>query len=101
MYQHTIIGHLNIIGNQTFILFTLRKWKKYGIEQWKNMRIQKLRLEKHKKASRDFIIIEIWILNESGKSGLPLEKWLTHEGNYRKSIMFGIKAGIDTIQYIS
>lgn len=64
------------------------------------MRIQKLRLEKHKKANQGFITIEIWILNENGKNGLPLEKWLTHEENYRKSITFGIKVDIGTIQYI-
>ena len=64
------------------------------------MRTQKLHLEKHKKVNRDFTTIEIWIVNEIGKNGLLLEKWLTHDENYRKSIMFGIKAGIDTTQYI-
>ena len=44
------------------------------------MRIQKPHLEKHKKANR--------------------EKWLAHEENYRKSIIFGEKVDIDTIQYI-
>ena len=64
------------------------------------MRIQKLHLEKHKKVNRDFITIEIWILNESGKNGLLLERWLTHGEDYRKSIILGIKVDIDTTQYI-
>ena len=64
------------------------------------MRIQKLRLEKHKKANQDFITIEIWILNESGKNGLPLGKWLTHEKIYKKNIILGIRVDIDTTQYI-
>jgi hypothetical protein len=64
------------------------------------MRIQKLHLEKRKKVNQDFITIEIWILNENGKNGLRLEKWLTHEENYKKNMILGIRVDIDTTQYI-
>lgn len=81
-------------------LLSLRKWLNYGTEHKNSMRILKQHSGKPKRVRKGFITIEKLILNENGMSGLLQEKWLTHEVDYKRSMMLGIKVGIDTTLFI-
>lgn len=57
-------------------------------------------LEKYRKANLDIIGIEILILNENGKNGLLVGRWLIHENDYRKNMILGRIAEKDMTLFI-